>query len=343
MSEVYFLKINKRTSKTLTKAGEKISKVFSDFFSPKDKVAIKLHFGERGSKTYLNPILVRAIYENLKKQVKKAVLTDCTVLYKSERSLGSSHKKLALDHGFGFAPILIADGENGDKETKIRINQKHFKEIKIGAGIKDFNALLAITHFTGHMSAGFGGALKNVGMGLGSKAGKLAMHQAFRLIINPKICRGCGTCQRRCPGQAITLKDGKAQIDYKKCLGCGMCISVCPFGAVGIPFPSSSSKDLQERVVEYVFGILKNRKAFFLNVLLNVTKRCDCFREEVQKPMVSDIGILASEDIVAIDQASLDLIGREKFQEVGIDPTIQIKYAQKLGLGERKYKLIEIK
>ncbi len=342
MSDVYFLKIKKQDPETLGEAGEKISKIFSSFFNKNDKVAIKVHFGERGSKTYLSPILVKAIYNRLQAQVEKAVLTDCTVLYKGERSLGSSHKKLALDQGFGFAPILIADGEKGEEEIKITINQKHFKEIKVGAGIKDFNAILAISHFTGHLVAGFGAAIKNVGMGLGSKGGKMAMHQAFRLKINPETCRGCQGCQKECSAGAIFMENNKAQIDYQKCIGCGICISICPFGAVEIPFGVVSSKELQERIAEYAFGILKEKKAFFINVWLNITPRCDCMKGDVQKPMMPDIGILASKDIVAVDQASLDLTGKEKFQKGEIDPSCQINYAEKLGLGERKYKLVEI-
>ncbi len=342
MSKVYFLRIKSSAPETLTDAGKKISEVFSDFFGLEDKVAVKLHFGERGSQTYLNPLLVKAIYESLNERVKKAALVDCTVLYKGERSFGSSHKKLAQDHGFDFAPILILDGEKGDEELKIKVGLKHFKEIKAGKGIKDFNAILAVSHFTGHGGTGIAGALKNVGMGFGSKGGKLEMHQAFKLEINPDLCQGCGTCQEECPAQAISIEDGKAQIDYQRCIGCGKCIAVCPPGAVGIPWGASSSQDLQQRIVEYAFGILKQRKAFFLNVLLNITSGCDCL-ENVQEPMVKDLGLLGSEDIVAIDQASLDLIGKEKFKSPGVNPDVQINYAQEIGLGEKDYKLIEIK
>lgn len=342
MSKVYFLKVKKQSDEILRKAGKKISEVFSDFFSIEDKVVIKLHFGERGSKTYLSPVLAKAIWEELDEKVKKAVLMDCTVLYRGERSFGSSHKKLAEDNGFGFASIMIADGEKGDEIIKIEINQKHFKEIKVGAGIKDFNSLLAISHLTAHDSTGFGGAFKNIGMGLGSKGGKLAMHQAFKLEVNQDLCQGCGTCQKECPAEAIIIKNKKAQINHQKCIGCGKCISVCPYGAVKIPWGEGSSKNLQERIVEYAYGILKGRKNFFINVLLDITPGCDCIRG-VQEPMIEDIGILGSEDIVAIEQASLDLAGEEKFKKFGVDPFWQINYAQKLGLGKKDYQLIEVK
>jgi len=342
MSKVYFFKIEKQSPKILEEAGNKIFKVFSDFFGRDDKVLIKVHFGERGSKTYLSPVFVKAVYKNLIKKVKEAALADCTVLYKSERSFASFHKKLAKEHGFDFAPVLILDGEKGNEEIKININQRHFREVKLGAGIKNFNAILAISHFTGHGCTGFGAGIKNVGMGFGSKAGKLEMHKAFKLKINSEICRLCGVCQRECPSQAILKNNGKFEIEYQKCIGCGFCISVCPFGAVEIPWEDSISGEVQEKIVEYTLGALKGRKAFFVNVLLNITPRCDCLKG-VQEPMVPDIGVLASEDIVSIEQASLDLIGKEKVEKTGIDESWQIEYAKELGLGEREYELVEIK
>lgn len=339
MSKVYFLKLKEKEPEKLTEAGKKISTLFSNFFDLNDKVAVKLHFGEEGSDTYLSPVLVKAIYQNLK--VKEAVLVDCTVLYKSKRSLASSHKKLAQEHGFGFAPIEILDGEKGDEEIKIPIAKKHFSEVKIGKGLEKFNAILAISHLTGHVLTGFGGALKNIGMGFGSKGGKLEMHQVFNLKITRDKCLGCGICQRECPAEAIVIEANKAKIDQEKCIGCGKCIAVCPQEAVSIPWNDGSSSDLQERIVEYALGALKDKKAFFVNVLLDITPACDC-RKGKQEPIMENIGILASEDIVAIDQASLELVGKENFEKPGQDPSIKIDYAQKLGLGKKNYQLVEI-
>jgi len=341
MSKVYFLKLKEKDPQKLIEAGRKISGLFSNFFDSNDKVAIKLHFGEEGSDTYLRPVLVRAIYENLKNKVKEIALVDCTVLYRSQRALASSHEKLAKEHGFDFAPIEILDGEKGDEEIKISVGQKHFSEVKIGRGLESFNSILAISHLTGHILTGFGGALKNVGMGLGSKGGKLEMHQAFKLKIRKTSCLGCGICQRECPAEAITIKNNKAEINQAKCIGCGKCITVCSQGAVEIPWADSSSRDLQERIVEYTFGVLKNRKAFFVNVLMDITPGCDCQKGK-QQPMMEDIGLLGSSDIVAIDQASLDLAGKNNFEKSGVDPAVKIDYAQKLGLGNKKYQLIEI-
>jgi uncharacterized protein len=341
MAKVYFYRIKRQSPEVLYQAGKEIFKVFSGFFDKKDKLAIKVHFGERKSNTYLAPDFTRAIFEELKPKVKKVALVECAVLYKGERSFASSHKKLAKDHGFDFAPIEILDGENGTQETRIKINKKHFKFARIGAGIKNFNAVLAISHFKGHGLAAFGGAIKNIGMGLGSKGGKMAMHQAAKITVNENICLGCRLCAQKCPGKAISLENRKAKIDYKKCLGCGLCISVCPQRAIQIPWGSGSSQELQERMTEYTLAVLKGRKAFFINALVNITERCDCV-DVLQKPIMKDIGILASDDIVALEKASLDLAGKENFKDHGNNPEIQINYAQKLGLGKKKYQLINL-
>jgi len=342
MAKVYFYKISKKQSpEILSKAGKEISKIFPNFFNSKDKVAIKVHFGEKGNETYLGPDITKAVYTSLKNKVKKAALVDCTVLYKGSRSFASGHKKVAKSHGFNFAPVLILDGELGNKESVIKINKKHFKAARIGAGIKDFNAILAISHFKGHGATGFGGALKNIGMGLASKGGKMALHQAFKIVSNGEICKGCGLCVKNCPGRAISIENEKAEINYKKCLGCGLCISICPLKAIELPWRSQNSKELQEKIVEYAFAALKNRKSLFINALVNITKNCDCMGI-LQKPIMKDIGILASEDIVALEKASLDLTGFKKFKAPDINPKVQINYAEKLGLGKKRYKLIKL-
>jgi len=335
VKKVYFLK----KGSDLKEAADKICSLFSDLILPEDKVAIKLHFGERNLDTSLNPVFVRRIYENVFKKSGSVSLAETTVLYKGERSLASTHIKLARDKGFGFAPIDIVDGEKGNKESIVRMNG--LKEIKIGAGIQKYNFILAVSHFTGHLISGMGGAIKNVGMGLADKAGKLEMHQAFDLEIDKNICQGCSVCGKDCPASAISIIDGKAKIDFSKCIGCGKCVSVCPFSAIKVPLLNVPSKKLQERMAEYALGILEGKKSFFINVLTGITQRCDCVNFH-QNPIMNDIGILASDDIVAIDKASLDLAGASHFTTPEINPAWQIDRAHSLGLGEKRYELIEI-
>lgn len=200
--------------------------------------------------------------------------------------------------------------------------------------------ILSVSHFTGHPITGFGGALKNIGMGLGAKEGKLEMHEAFDLEMDEEKCNACRTCVEICPADAISLKEDHAVIDLDDCLGCGECIAVCPPGAVDLPVEETSSVRLQERIVEYALGTLNGKKPLFISVLIDITELCDCLNIK-QDPIVDDIGVLISEDPVAIDQASLDLVGEDKFKE-DIDPNIQLRYAEELGLGERKYDLEKV-
>lgn len=343
MSKVYFIKLKNKTPENLRQAGEKIVEIFPNLFNSEDKVAIKLHFGERGSQTSMSPVLTKAVYDNLKNKVKEAVLVDCTVLYKGDRSFASTHKELARDQGFDFAPVLIPDGERGREEIKVPVNLKHFKEVRIGAGMKDYNGILVLTHFTGHTFAGIGGSLKNIGMGLGSKGGKLEMHQHFKLKVNSEVCIGCAKCVSECSADAISLQRGKALIDLNKCIGCGICVSICPQGAIERPFGEcGTAEELQERIVEYAAGALKNKKTLFVNVLLDITALCDCLKNKDETLIVPNIGILVSEDIVSIEKASLDLIGEEKFLKPDMNPSWQIDYAEDIGLGKKEYELIEV-
>jgi len=341
MSKVYFYKIENQSPEVMEKAGREVAGIVSKVFGPQDNLAVKVHFGEKGNNTYLGPDLTKAVCAELKDKVKSLALVECTVLYKGERSFASGHKRVALDHGFDFAPIEILDGENGNEEVKIKIDGKHFKEAKIGKGIEKFNSILAISHFKGHMAASFGGALKNIGMGLGSKGGKMAMHKSFKIASNPKTCIGCGMCVRNCPAGAISLENGKAKINYEKCIGCGLCISICPVGAIEIPWQSQTGKELQEKIAEYAAAVLKGRKAYFVNVLTNITKFCDCHGSAME-PIMKDIGILLSEDVVALEEASLDLAGRDNFIRPGFDPEDQVNHAVVMGLGKKEYELINL-
>jgi hypothetical protein len=236
-------------------------------------------------------------------------------------------------------PIDILDGEHG--EEFIEVNG-----CKIGKGIKKYDSLIVFSHFKGHIVAGFGAAIKNTGMGIGSRAGKLYMHSELKPYIKSEKCTACGACIKNCDSDAISMVEGKAQIKSDLCVGCAMCIAVCNFGAVQVPWEGGSSDALQKKQAEYTKAVLSLFKnPIFINVLQNITKDCDCFGVS-QKPLMDDIGILYSTDIVAIDKASLDLAIKHSegsFDKINsINRYNQIELAEKEGLGKSKYELIRL-
>ncbi len=317
-------------SKDFDKLLEKI-----DFSKLGKNVAIKVHFGEKGCKTYMNPELVKKVYQKIISAGRNAALVECNVLYKGERTQSSSHIQLAKKHGFDFAPIDILDGEFGQNFIEV-------KGCKLGAGIKKYDSLVVISHFKGHTMAGFGGAIKNVGMGLGSRAGKLAMHSNIKPKISKK-CTGCGICIQHCNAKAISLIKGKSEINPDKCEGCALCIAVCPQKAILIPWQSETSDGLQRKIVDYASAVISLfNDMIFINILENITKDCDCVGER-QTPVIKNIGFVAGSNIVAVDKASLDLANKAGFQKVNsdINKNVQIDYAIKKGLGEKDYKLNE--
>ncbi len=310
-----------------------------DYSKLGQKVAIKVHFGEVGCTTYMDPNLVKKIYQKIESFGKKATLVECNVLYKGSRTNTKDHLKTAKDHGFIDMDIDILDGENGEKFIEIN-------NCKIGARIKKYDSLIVISHFKGHGMAGFGGAVKNVGMGFGSRAGKLDMHSNIKPYIDSSLCIGCGICANNCDVNAISINNGKAFIDNKKCIGCAMCIAVCPHQAACVPWDGGTGEYLQKKIAQYAKAVLSLfPNPIFINILEKITKDCDC-QGSSQKPMTADIGILFSNNIVAIDQASLDLVNlnsHQKFNKINkVDKENQLKIASKIKLGNSKYTLIKL-
>lgn len=300
------------------------------------KVAIKVHFGERGCNTYMDPELVRKVYDKVVDSGRTAVLVECNVLYKGSRVNSTSHIEVAREHGFTDMDIDILDGEDGSEAVD-------YDGCKIGKGIEKYDSMLVVSHFKGHMGAGFGGAIKNVGMGLGSRAGKLDMHATTKPIITEDKCIGCGVCAQKCDVDAISIVDGKAKIDEELCIGCAMCISVCPPGAVAVPWEGRTNEELQKRIAEYTEVIIKRYpKTLYLNLLTNITPHCDCMGME-QEPFMDDIGYTYSDNIVAIDRASLELADKNsdgKFSQINqVDKLKQLTFAKESGLGDGKYEL----
>lgn len=345
MVNVYFLpfeKINK-----LSDFFDKFN-VF-DKFAEKDKIGLKMHFGNSYHKNQVPPEYLVPIINKLKSKNLFTCLTDTNVLYRGERDDTFSHFEVVYKNGydkFGI-PILIAGGFDADYEFDIEIDGKHFKKLYYAKEYEKFDGMIAITHFKGHGLSGIGGTLKNIGMGCASRKGKFTMHSSVTPVINISSCTGCGKCVKECLFTSIIIKDKKAYIDKEKCKGCAWCVHVCPSGAINIPWSSVTPEEFQERIVEYAYGLIKFYKNKFLavNFLINIAEDCDCCSNP-GKILSKNIGICISEDPVAVDKCSSDLIkeinGKDIFFEVRpkVDYTYQFYFAEKIGLGSTKYKLI---
>lgn len=333
--------------------------------SPRNLVAIKLHFGEEGTTAFIRPIFIRRIVDRIKELGGFPFLTDTNTLYRGSRSHSVSHIVTAIENGFAYsvvnAPIIIADGLRGSSSVKVRIDQEMFELVEIGKEIIDADVLIGVAHFKGHELTGFAGTIKNIGMGCASRHGKLEQHSDLSPKMNKKRCTGCGECAAFCVQEAISIREEKAVIDPKKCIGCGECIIICPNSAISVRW-SRDIPIIQKKMVEYAFGVLKEKegRALFINFLTQISPLCDCNRY-TDASIVPDIGIVASIDPVAIDQASADMVnqqtglhgsclkvntrpGEDKFRGLypEIDWGFQLDYAQKIGLGTRNYELVEI-
>ena len=333
-------------------------------FSKGDLVAVKTHFGEEGNTTYLRPQFVAKMVDLVAESGGNPFVTDSNTLYTGTRANAVDHIYIAAKHGFCYpvinAPVIIADGLKGLDQVDIPVNLKRCKSVKVGSAAVQADSIMVVSHFKGHMMTGFGGALKNLGMGFGSRAGKLEMHHEVHPEVNQEKCIGCGVCAKNCPQQAIKLTEKKASIDKKKCIGCGECYIVCKSGAIK-PGEWTDPTAIQEKIVEYCYGLMKGKanRIGYMTFVMDFTPLCDCAGWS-DSPIVPDIGVVASRDIVAIDQACADLVNGEtsiantminKTMEPGTDKiramhdfdwTVQLEYAEKLGLGSREYKLIKV-
>jgi uncharacterized Fe-S center protein len=333
----------------------------------KDKfTAIKLHFGEPGNLAYIRPNYAARVVSKVKSLGGKPFLTDCNNLYHGKRSNALDHLQTAMENGFNYltlgCQVIIADGLEGTDCEEIPVNFKQIKTAKIGAAIAQADVMVSLTHFKGHGQTGFGGALKNLGMGCGSRRGKLEMHSSSSPKIDEKVCIACGSCIKDCPETAITYNDQhKAQIDEKLCIGCGQCIASCHYGAVK-PAWDPQTTNLNQRIAEYAFAVLKDRPSFHVSFIMNVSPECDCWSFS-DKAIVPDIGMAASFDPVALDHACVDLVnqaegisgsqltdknwhkGADKFQAIYPDTHWAdcLKHAEEIGLGNQTYEIIQVK
>ncbi|MCE5244656.1 MAG: DUF362 domain-containing protein [Syntrophobacteraceae bacterium] len=340
--------------------------------------AIKIHFGERGNTAFIRPLLVRPIVDAVKEAGGKPFLTDAGTLYVGTRGNAVDHLTTATLNGFAYsvvgAPLIIADGLDGRDEVAVPIGLKHCKDAYIASAIVKADALVSIAHFKLHEASGFGGTIKNLGMGSASRRGKMAQHSEVAPEVVSMKCVACGTCLEQCAHGAIRLTkrpegaprpkpevEKIVKIDPKRCAGCARCIHACPHGALEINW----EKDLprfMERMVEYTAGVMRGKegRSLFVNFVTHVSPACDCY-PFADAPIVPDVGIVASQDPVAIDQACADLVNEQpalvssclkdvagdcpdKFRAVypRIDWTHQLDYAVSVGLGSRSYELVRL-
>jgi len=365
-AKVYFSDFSERPQRSVqAKLSELIDKMpLSDVAAKDELVAVKVHFGEMGNPNYVQPHFVGAVVRKIRELGAKPFVTDANTLYVGSRSNSVDHLETAHQHGFTYSslgcPVLIADGLRGGAYVEVEVNGTHLKKVKLAHDLYKADAIVCVTHFKGHELAGFGGSIKNLGMGGGARGAKLAMHSDVTPIIKAEKCTACGRCAQNCPAGAIAIKK-HAVIDPKKCIGCGSCIVVCPTHACRNGWDSGAQK-MQEKMVEHLAGFVEGKKGKigYLNFINNVAPGCDCYGH-ADPPIVPDIGICASLDPVAIDAASNALVmasaghkdsllkaahapGRDKFRDLypEADWNIQLDYAEQMGLGSKKYELLKV-
>jgi len=325
-----------------------VSEGLLDWLGAHDVTAVKTHFGESKKVGYARPLYLKMLGELIRQKGGSPFLTETSTLYKGNRSDAISHLAHAHSQGFDFGatgmPIIMADGLFGDEEHVVEVKGKIYDKVHVAALLAKCNAIVMVSHFTGHLAAGYGATLKNLGMGLASRKGKMAQHSTAKPAIDDKLCTACGTCAEWCPQDAIEV-DEVAAIDGEKCIGCGECLAMCRFDAVKYNW-GATYEELQKKVVEHAMGVcnLFADKTLFINVLTRISKDCDCMGHTFEK-VCPDIGILVSRDPVALDSASLDLVEKTAGQTLAkmahdIPYNFQLDYAQELGFGSRDYELI---
>ena len=339
MVDVYFKGIDSidKTDEIIVASKEILKEIAEKEGIEFDKrTGLKVHFGEKGNVTYIKSENYTGIIDFLKDKGVDPFYIETNVLYRGERTRRDDHIKLAKEHGFTQIPVEIADGEHGEDFEMVPVAGKHFKECFIGKKIADLDSMVVLSHFKGHMLAGFGGSIKQLAMGCASRGGKLAQHADSKPFINPLKCKKCDTCIKHCPVDAI--KPGFIyRIIKSKCIGCASCIAVCPYNATSMNLfgaISSITKKFLERLAEYAFAASKEKEIVYFNFVFNITKSCDCEGKKM-KPFTGDLGILASTDPVAVDRASIDLLEEREGKKL-FKGKHTLDYAEKIGLGRNE-------
>lgn len=363
ISKVYFASFRTRAyGENRLQKLEKIMKEagFESLGFANQFAAIKLHFGEAGNMAYLRPQYARSIADHVKKLGGIPFLTDCNTLYAGSRKNAIEHLATAASNGFSeqstHCPILIGDGLKGDDAVNVPVpNGKHFSHAKIGRTVMDADIFISLTHFKGHEKMGIGGAVKNIGMGCASRAGKMELHSDGKPHVEKDLCLGCGKCLSSCAHGALSLQGKRMNVDHSRCAGCGSCISICPVMALQ-PSWDQADKLLNEKTAEYASAVLHGRPHFHISILEDITPNCDCHGEN-DSPILPDIGMLVSKDPVALDYAACELCNKamrlehtfldgkgdtgDVFHDAHKNTCWEetLEHAVKIGLGNREYEL----
>ncbi|MDO4518867.1 MAG: DUF362 domain-containing protein [Eubacteriales bacterium] len=333
--------------------------------------AIKIHFGEYGNLAFLRPNYAKVVADYVKELGGKPFLTDCNTLYVGSRKNALDHLDTAYVNGFSplqtGCHVIIGDGLKGNDEALVPVNGEYVKEAKIGRAVMDADIFISLTHFKGHEMAGYGGAIKNIGMGCGSRAGKMEQHCDGKPVVDQNLCVGCGACKKICAHDAPQIVDKKATIDHEKCVGCGRCLAMCPKDAIDAEY-NDSIVLLNYKMAEYSLAVCQDRPCFHISLICDVSPNCDCHSEN-DIPIIPNVGMLASFDPVALDQACADLCNkmpavagsvladnlehghvhedhdhRDVFHMTHPDTEWKagIEHAIKIGLGTNEYELVTI-
>lgn len=371
-SKVYFTDFRTRVGVSLTEKLQRLIKKAgkTDIDMDGKFVAIKMHFGELGNLSYLRPNYAKAVADVVKECGGKPFLTDCNTLYPGSRKNALEHLDCANINGFNTittgCQIIIGDGLRGTDDITVPVrNGEYCKEAYIGRAVMDADIFISLTHFKGHESTGFGGAIKNIGMGCGSRAGKMHQHNSGKPIVHDDLCRGCHRCAKECGSDAITYENGKAVINQDICKGCGRCIGACAFDAIENQ-NWNANEILGRKMAEYSQAVCDGRPTFHISLVRDISPNCDCHGEN-DAPILPDVGIFASFDPVALDQACVDAclhatpMPNSQLSDNLADPHWHhhhdnfldsnpnvrwketLEHAEKIGLGTREYELIQMK
>lgn len=371
-SKVYFTDFRTRVGVSLTEKLQRLIKKagITDIDMDGKFVAIKMHFGELGNLSYLRPNYAKAVADVVQECGGKPFLTDCNTLYPGSRKNALEHLDCANINGFNTittgCQIIIGDGLRGTDDITVPVrNGEYCKEAYIGRAVMDADIFISLTHFKGHESTGFGGAIKNIGMGCGSRAGKMQQHNSGKPIVHDDLCRGCRRCAKECGSDAITYENGKAVINQDICKGCGRCIGACVFDAIENQ-NWNANEILGRKMAEYSQAVCDGRPTFHISLVRDISPNCDCHGEN-DAPILPDVGIFASFDPVALDQACVDAclhatpMPNSQLSDNLADPHWHhhhdnfldsnpnvrwketLEHAEKIGLGTREYELIQMK